>query len=171
MFLVICCIGLFIFLKFIFTNIKEKRESEQIDNLLLFKILYSKDIYSIRNTNTEDFLVLKTIEDNMDINFIGLFDNTQSVYSLFDRSTNPWKNNYKIVKLSRNNLISDKVSSLDVNAININGRIFMDINKFENSERNFYKSIIEGRISANGISIGEEIYNSIEGDFFYIECD
>lgn len=166
-----CGVGAFIFLKLILPTINGDRELEQKENLLLFKVLYNEDIYSIWNSNTESFLILKTILDEKEIEFIGLFENPQSVYSLFDRSTNPWKSSYKIIKISRNKLLSEKIYNLEIDTININGRMYMEVEKFEKIERNFYKSIIEGRISSGGITIGEDIYNAIEGDYFYIECE
>ena len=155
----------------ILPKINMQKEEEYKENLVLFKILYSNDMYSIWNTNTQDFLVLKTIEDNQEKRFVGIFDNPQSVYSLFDRSTNPWKSSYKIIKISRNMLMSQKFKHLDLQGISINGRTIMNIDKFINAEIKFYQSIIDGRLSSQGIEIGEEIYKTIEENYIYIQLD
>ncbi|MBQ3421600.1 MAG: hypothetical protein IJH34_08005 [Romboutsia sp.] len=169
LFIAFCGIGLFLFYKFLLPYLKVDKEKEKKESLLLFKTLYNQDLYSVWNEHTQSFLILKTIFEDNEIEFVTLFDNTQSVYSLFDRTTNPWKPHYKLIKISRNKLIAEKVNDLKVDAININGRFFITMDRFALMERNFYKSIIEERISSNGITIGEDIYNAIEGDYFYIE--
>ena len=167
--IIICGGGIFLFYKFKLPQIKLQRENKE--GLLVFKILYSEDMYGIWDEDTESLLVLRTIHNDNEISFIPIFDNTQSIYSLFDKKMNPWKSSYKVIKISRNKLIAEKISDLQLDMININGRFFIDINRFTTIEENFYKSIIEERISSNGIIIGEDIFNAIEGNYAYIELE
>lgn len=169
-FMILSVVLAFIFLKTIFPNLQKAKKQEEGENLVLFKILYSENIYSIWNTNTDNFLTFKTIVNGEEKQFLGLFDSPQNVYSLFDKGVNPWRNSYKIVKISRNKLLSEKFCELKLDCININGKLFMDYYNFEKAEKDFYRSILDGRLDGSGLTIGEDIFNAVEGEFFYIEC-